>query len=304
MERILVVDDSKETRDLAGECLRDHGMTPVFARNGLEAVRAIEEHAPDAILTDLHVPGMGGLELVRFVRGKYAGLPVVLMTSEGTEETAVNALRAGALSYVPKTRLRDNLCAAMSMVMAAVEERRYRDRTRALLDHSEASFVLGYEMDGPNALISHLQGNLRQVNFCDDTELFQVGTALAESFNNAIDHGNLELDSALREDGMDLYMRVRQERATQAPYRDRRVRVTERLTPDVVSYRVRDEGKGFNISCVPDPLHPDCLLKASGRGLLLLRTFMDDVTFNDAGNEVTMTRHRRSAGSQDARAIA
>jgi CheY-like chemotaxis protein/anti-sigma regulatory factor (Ser/Thr protein kinase) len=295
MERILVVDDCEESRDLAGECLRDHGMTPVFARNGLEAVRAIQEHTPDAILTDMHVPGMDGLELVRFVRDKYSGLPVVLMTSQGNEETAVNALRAGALSYVPKTRLRDNLCAAMGMVMAAVEERRFRERTRALLDHSEANFVLGYEMDGPNALISHLQGNLRQVNFCDDTELFQIGTALAESFNNAIDHGNLELDSALREEGMDVYMRVRQERASQTPYRDRRVHVTERLTPNLVHYRVQDEGKGFNISTVPDPLHPDCLLKASGRGLLLLRTFMDDVTFNDAGNEVTMTRHRRAA---------
>jgi anti-sigma regulatory factor (Ser/Thr protein kinase) len=122
-------------------------------------------------------------------------------------------------------------------------------------------------MDGPNALISHLQGNLRQLNFCDDTELFQIGTALAEAVNNAVDHGNLELDSRLREDGTDAYSRLRQERAGQPPYRDRRVRVTERLTPDVVQYQVLDEGKGFDTSDIPDPLHPDCLLKASGRGL-------------------------------------
>ena len=293
MERILVVDDSEEARDIAGECLRNHGMTPVFARNGREAMSAIEEQPPDAILTDLDMPDMDGLELVRLVRSRYSGLPVVLMTSLGSEEEAVSALRAGALSYVPKAKLRDNLCDAMHMVMAAVEERRYRERTRALLDHSEARFVIGYEMDGPNALISHLQGNLRQVNFCDDTELFQIGTALAEALSNAIDHGNLELDSALREEKADAYARLRQERAKQTPYRDRRVLVTERLTPDVVQYQVLDEGKGFDVSRVPDPLHPDCLLKVSGRGLLLLRTFMDDVTFNDSGNEVTMTRHRR-----------
>jgi CheY-like chemotaxis protein/anti-sigma regulatory factor (Ser/Thr protein kinase) len=295
MERILVVDDSKEARDLAGDCLRDHGMTPVFACNGREAMRAIAEQPPDAILTDLYMPEMDGLELVRLVRSRYSGLPVVLMTSHGSEETAVEALRAGALSYVPKTELRNNLCDAMGMVMAAVEERRFRERTRTLLEHSEASFILGYEMDGPNALISHLQGNLRQVNFCDDTELFQIGTALAEAFSNAIDHGNLELDSAIREKGAEVYARLRQERAKQAPYCNRRVRVTERLAPDVVQYRVMDEGKGFDISSVPDPLHPDCLLKVSGRGLLLLRTFMDDVTFNETGNEVTMTRRRRAA---------
>jgi CheY-like chemotaxis protein len=294
MERILVVDDSQEARDIAGACLRDHGMTPVFARNGREAVREIEQHPPDAVLTDLHMPEMDGLELVRLVRSRYAGLPVVLMTSKGSEETAVRALRAGALSFVPKARLRNNLCDAMGIVMAAVEERRYRERTRTLLERSEASFVLGYEMDAPNALISHLQDNLRQVNFCDDTELFQIVTALAETISNAVDHGNLELDSALREESADRYGRLRQERAGRVPYRDRRVRVTEYFAPDVVQYVVQDEGRGFNTADVPDPLHPDCLLKASGRGLLLIRTFMDDVAFNGAGNEITLTRRRRA----------
>jgi CheY-like chemotaxis protein len=298
MERILVVDNSQEARDLVGQCLRDHGMVPVYARNGREAVAAIEARPPDAVLTDLDMPEMDGLDLVRFVRSHYVGLPVVLMTSQGSEETAVKALHAGALSYVPKQKLRNNLCDAMGMVMAAVEERRYRERTRALLDHSEATFVLGYEMDGPHALISHLQGNLRQVNFCDDTELFQIGTAMAEALSNSVDHGNLELDSALREQESDAYARLRHERAGLAPYRDRRVRVTEHLTPDLVQYRLVDEGNGFNVATVPDPLHPDCLLKASGRGLLLIRTFMDDVKYNETGNEVTLTRHRRGAGAR------
>jgi CheY-like chemotaxis protein len=294
MEKILVVDDNKEDRELAAECLREHGMIPVFATNGREAVIAIERENPDAILTDLHMPEMGGLELVRFVRSNYVRLPVVLMTSQGSEDSAISALRAGALSYVPKASLRKNLCDVMAMVVAAVEEMRYRERTRTLLDKSEATFLLGYESDGPSALISHLEGNLRQINFCDDTELFQIGTALAEAISNAVDHGNLELDSRLRENGAGAYSNLRQERSGQTPYRDRRVRVTERLAPDCVEYRVLDQGKGFDVASVPDPLQSNCLLKVSGRGLLLVRTFMDEVTFNGAGNEVTMTRRRRA----------
>jgi CheY-like chemotaxis protein len=294
MEKVLVVDDNPDDRNLAGQCLREHGIIPVYASDGREALSVIERDHPDAVLTDLHMPIMGGLELVRLVRSNYVGLPVVLMTSRGSEDTAISALRAGALSYVPKASLRNNLCDVMAMVVAAVEERRYRERTRTLLDHSEASFILGYEIDGPSALISHLEGNLRQINFCDDTELFQIGTALAEAISNAVDHGNLELDSKLREDGVGVYSTLRVERSAEAPYRDRRVRITERLAPDVVQYRVLDEGKGFDAALVPDPLKPDCLLKVSGRGLLLVRTFMDDVTFNDAGNEITMTRRRRA----------
>ena len=297
MERILVVDDSAEAREVAGECLRDHGMTPIFVENGRQAVRAVEENPPDAVLTDLHMPEMDGLELVKYMRREHSSVPIVLMTSRGSEQTAVDALKAGALSYVPKEELRGNLCDAMGMVVAAVEGRRYRERARTPLERSEAHFVLGYELDGPTALVSHLQSNLEQLNFGDETKMFQVSTALAEAFNNAIDHGNLELDSALREGDSDLYEKLRQERARELPYRDRRARVTERITPDAVTYVVRDEGKGFDVSSIPDPRDSQCLLKASGRGLMLVGTFMDEVTFNEIGNEITMAKRRKDASS-------
>lgn len=296
MDRILVVDDSKEAREIAGNCLREHGLTPVFAANGREALRAIEKNPPDAVLTDLHMPEMNGLELVEYMRLKHSSIPVVLMTSRGSEQTAVEALKAGALSYVPKKELRGNLCDAMGVVVAAVEARRHRERVRTLLESSEARFVLGYEMDGPAALVNYLQSSLEQLNLCDETGLFQVGTALAEAFSNAIDHGNLDLPSVLRERGGDRYEKLRQERVLERPYRDRRVHVTERITPDAVTYVVRDEGKGFDVSSVPDPTDSLHLLKASGRGLMLIRTFMDEVTFNKIGNEITMVKKRCDAG--------
>ena len=74
-------------------------------------------------------------------------------------------------------------------------------------------------------------------------------------------------------------------------------RVTERLTTDIAQYHVLDQGKGFDVTSVPDPLHPDALLKVSGRGLLLVRTFMDGVSFNQAGNEIIMTKYRRNTSA-------
>jgi len=297
MDRILVVDDSKEAREIAGDCLREHGLTPVFAENGRAAIRAIEKNPPDAVLTDLHMPEMNGLELVEYMRLEHSSIPVVLMTSRGSEQTAFEALKAGALSYVPKKELRGNLCEAMGIVVAAVEARRHRERVRTLLERSEAHFVLGYEPDGPAALVNHLQSRLEQLNLCDETGLFQVGTALAEALSNAIDHGNLDLPSSLREGGGDRYEKLRQERVLERPYRDRRARVTERISPDAVTYVVRDEGKGFDFSSIPDPTDSRHLLKASGRGLMLIRTFMDEVTFNETGNEITLVKRRCDARS-------
>lgn len=294
MEVILVVDDSPEGRDIAGDCLREHGFAPLFARNGQEALEVVESKHPDAVLTDLRMPRMNGLQLVEAMRRDHSGIPVVLMTAYGSEDTAVAALRAGALSYVPKKDLRTNLCSAMSVVMSAVTAKKHRERTRTLLVQSESSFKLGFEPHGPAALVSHLQSNLSQLDFCDETGLFQVSAALTEALQNAVEHGSLEMDSTLRERTVEEYAEVRKERCATPPYRDRRVHVVERCLPDEVTYVVRDEGPGFDTSRVPDPRDPENLLKPSGRGLLLMRTFMNEVRFNGPGNEVVMIKRRET----------
>jgi CheY-like chemotaxis protein len=292
METILVVDDDSRAREVAAGCLREHGLTPLFAENGLQALEMVAARHPDAVLTDLNMPEMDGLELVRRMRREYSTVPVVLMTAHGSEESAVTALREGALSYVPKKDMRTNLCDAMGVVLAAVAARRYRERARTLLERSESKFVLGYEPDAVDALVSHLQNNLARFEFCDETGLFQVSAALNEALHNAVEHGNLGIDSSWRERGGSVYFNLRRERMATSPYRERRVRVAETLDPATAVYVISDEGAGFDTSSVPDPTDAGNLLKPSGRGLMLMRTFMDEVTFNETGNRVTLLKRR------------
>jgi CheY-like chemotaxis protein len=290
MTTILVVDDSSEGREIAGACLKEHGVAPLYAENGREALEVIKQSQPDAVLTDLHMPEMNGLSLVERMRVDHPNVPVVLMTDRASGQTAVAALRAGAASYVPKKDLKTDLCDAMGVVMTTLEAKKYREKVRRFLQQTESHFVMGYEREGPTALVSHFQSDLSRLNFCDETLLFQVSTALTEALANAIDHGNLELDSTLREQSEQEYAKQREERMQQPPYRDRRVHVIERLSPPEVTYVIRDEGPGFDWSALPNPTDPENLLKASGRGVMLIRTFMDDVTFNDTGSEITMVK--------------
>ena len=64
------------------------------------------------------------------------------------------------------------------------------------------------------------------------------------------------------------------------------------LDETVIKFVIRDEGKGFDWCGLPDPTDPQNLLKVSGRGVLLMKTFMDEVNFNQAGNEVTLVKRR------------
>lgn len=292
MAKILVVDDSVFDQRMAGGCVEEQGSTAIYARNGREALEMIKREAPDIVLTDLQMPEMDGLELVQHVRKKHPGVPVILMTAYGSEEVAVQALRAGAASYVPKKTLRQHLADALRVVMAAVEVTGQRDQVRRYLEASESRFVLGYDPGGPQTLISYLRDGLTRVNFCDEVGVLQVCTALTEALTNAIDHGNLELDSNMRESAGDVYRKLGSDRARQPPYCDRRVYVTAKMTPSQATYTIRDEGPGFDPSTLPDPTDAENLLKLSGRGILLIRMFMDEVEFSDSGNTITMTKHR------------
>ncbi|MBC8873240.1 MAG: response regulator [Planctomycetes bacterium] len=292
MAKILVVDDAVFDQRMAGACVEELGSSAIYARNGREALEVIRCENPDIVLTDLQMPEMDGLELVQQVRKKHSGVPVILMTAYGSEEVAVQALRAGAVRYVPKKTLRTHLGDALRGVLAAVEVTIQRDRVRHFLNEAESRFVLGYEPGGPQALVSYLRDGLRQLNFCDEVGLLQVCTALTEALTNAVDHGNLELDSALRETAADAYRTMGAERAQQSPYCDRRVYVTAKLTPAEATYAIRDEGPGYDPSTLPDPTDAENLLKLSGRGILLIRMFMDEIAFSETGNEITMIKRR------------
>lgn len=294
MTTVLVVDDSLMDLHLARRCIEAEGWQAVFAQHGGEALEILKNQRPDAIVTDLQMPEVDGLELVRRVNRQFPSTPIILMTAHGSEETAILALNAGAANYIAKKYLQRDLGDSLRKVLSAAEAAREREQIRSILKRSETYYVLGYEPRDARALVSHLQDAVAQMGWCGEVERLQMATALTEALANAIDHGNLELDSKLRESDGQLYRKMGQSRAKESPYCDRRVHVTVRIHDKQIEFVIRDEGPGFNFRDLPDPTHPENLLKPSGRGVMLIRTFMDAVEFNESGNEITMIKRPRS----------
>jgi anti-sigma regulatory factor (Ser/Thr protein kinase) len=103
-------------------------------------------------------------------------------------------------------------------------------------------------------------------------------------------HGNLEVDSKLRQVDEKQFHRLIEERRQVPPYSARQLKVIARLSPSRAEFTVADEGPGFDPTSLPDPTDPANLDTIGGRGLLLIRTFMDDVHFNPKGNEITLVK--------------
>lgn len=129
------------------------------------------------------------------------------------------------------------------------------------------SLTIPSETDSINEVEKKIAQVLDKAGFCED-DAFAICLALDEALANAIKHGN----------GYD---------AT------KNVSVRFRVKGELATIVVEDEGDGFDYNHQPDPTEPARLELPTGRGLLLMHSYMDSVTFNEKGNVVTMVKGRR-----------
>ena len=299
MPTVLIVDDSPVDRRLAGRLLENETDLQVqYAQHGAEALEKMGQSIPDVVLTDMVMPNMDGLELVAQVRKRFPMVPAILMTSVGNEESAVKALHKGAASYVPKHVLARELVETIRNVLEVARMKRGYSRLMDFMTHNELEFELENDRKLIPPLVGYLQEGVARLGICSEADQMRIGIALDEALVNALYHGNLELSSQLREQDGEAYQALMERRTKEAPYRDRRIYVHAQLSTEAANFVIRDQGPGFDPTILPDPTDPVNLEKVSGRGILLMRTFMDDVVYNDMGNCVQLVKRRATAMGQ------
>ncbi|MBI3291304.1 MAG: response regulator, partial [Elusimicrobia bacterium] len=101
-ERILIVDDEEASRELCRDFLEADGYTLQVAEGGEAALRLLEPSPCPLVITDLNMPQMNGLELLRVIKQRYPDTEVILITAYGEIKTAVEAMRDGAFDYITK----------------------------------------------------------------------------------------------------------------------------------------------------------------------------------------------------------
>jgi serine/threonine-protein kinase RsbW len=265
--RILIIDDHD---DLATS------LEEVFSHVGHE-VRVVEERAEalamdniedfDIVITDLDVVST---EPVASLNGDAATcLPKVPLLNP---DEHIRAFKLCAANFrrdeFDENELKDLVATVLDYKI------RFVDTQEAVAEmHENIEFELPSAMSLMNIVLEYLLKRVERLGVCkpEQSNLF---VALDEAFVNAVKHGN-------KFDALKL------------------VRVTAEVSKQEARFTIEDEGDGFDVNNIPDPLDPENLFKTSGRGVLFIYNIMDEVKYNDRGNRLTMIKKAPVDEKQD-----
>lgn len=291
MAKILLVDPSGTDRQSIAQLLRhDPDIHLQCVSSQAEALETLAQWAPDLVITDVEKAAPDTLQLLEAIHRNWPSIPVLVLTSETAGPPTAEALRRGAAAYLSKSLLGYQLRRTVSKLLTAAGREPAQTQLVGCITETSCVFLLENDLSLIGPLISYLQENLAQLGLLDPMERTRIGLALQEALSNAIIHGNLELSSQLKDIDDQAFDRLLAERRQKPPYCFRKVSLEVTITPQEARFVITDEGPGFNPQEIPNPLEPANLERCSGRGILLMRTFMDEVCYNQKGNQVTLIK--------------
>lgn len=265
--RILVADDEEMVRDLLERFLVSRGYQVTLAEDGRAALEAFRKTPFDLVLSDVRMPSMDGLQLLHALKEINPRVPVVLISGHGDVETVVHALKSGAENFLgkPLKMLQLGQVVERSLALSCI-------RPRASFDlpvmEQTTSFSLPSRSDLVCEVVYQIALSAVAMGFTHNDLDNNVRLALVEALTNAMEHGNRWDESKL-------------------------VRVKARVDRDLLVVEVEDEGHGFDHRALPDPTKTENLLCERGRGIFLMRSIMDEISFNPQGNKVVLRKRRQ-----------
>jgi anti-sigma regulatory factor (Ser/Thr protein kinase)/ActR/RegA family two-component response regulator len=290
MTRVLLVDLGPDLSLRLQHTLTQAGFDVIIVHNDKEALQTLDlsPAEPSAILI---APQAETFELIETLHETHPCSLIFVITEHDRDEVTTAALLRGAVGYIPSQRLEESLLRTLRSVTGLTirTDHRHHDLMDAW-SRTAAEFVLDNRSTTVTALVSYVRETLQLLRFSDQGTIVRTCVALTEALDNALYHGNLELSSELRKGSGEAWEAAVAERRQLSPYKDRHIFVRAELSRTEVSVTIRDEGPGFDPSKLPDPTEPDNIESVCGRGVFLVRTFMDEVRYNDKGNEITLIK--------------
>jgi len=273
--RILIVDDDPDIHELLRSCLKETRCRVECVSTGEEALRRLETDSFDLVLSDVVMPGLDALELLRRIQERSPSTPVVVMTAQNTSDNLIRSIRERAYAYFSKPF---SPAAVLEMVTGALETPAGRDDIEVLSGRPGwIALRLRCKMETADRLVRFF----REIQFdLPPDEQADIGMAFRELLINAIEHGG-KLDP------------------------EEKVEVACIRLSSAILYYVRDPGNGFSFDNLAhaavanspnDPVSHVAVRQAAGMrpggfGILITRNIADEVVYNEKGNEVLLLKY-------------
>jgi DNA-binding NtrC family response regulator len=137
-EKVLIVDDDKAFLQILAERMQNRGMEVSTAESAAEALKMLEKESYDAVLLDLMMPEMGGIEALQIMRKKQPEVQVIFVTGHPSVSKGVEAIKLGAMDFIPKpvdmAELTEKIHQAKASRMILVEKRSQEKIKKILTD--------------------------------------------------------------------------------------------------------------------------------------------------------------------------
>jgi FixJ family two-component response regulator/anti-sigma regulatory factor (Ser/Thr protein kinase) len=286
----LIIDPDLALQEILSEIL--HNRFRIFSVNNIaESRNVLQGEDPHLIFIELSLPGEDAIEFIEKTKKSKTNTQFIVITDNATVENAVTALRHGALDFLKKPFEIDDIARIVEKFFSLTANREADYDIYSSIIAESRMFRLPTDFSIISTFMSEIMHIISRFPGIDKKTTLTIRLSLYEMLVNAMEHGNLEINYEMKKNLLEEvidYQRYLQERANQEPFRDRKVYVSYEYDTKSITFTITDEGKGFDVSKVPNPHASENLERLNGRGIFISRVNMTKVTYNDKGNSVTL----------------
>jgi CheY-like chemotaxis protein len=294
---ILIVDDEQIIRNVLKRKLEQTTAFQVYtADDGVPALELFRREQIDLVISDLLMSEMNGIELLRHLKLLNPNVPVIIITGYGTLDDAIEAIHLGAEDFIKKPFDISDVIETIEKTFRKIAEEADQRQIIKFITNEEVKIDIPNDFEYLNTVINYVFSHLRARWLVSDEDLHDVKVCLYEALSNAFEHGNLAIAGSekvrLLEQGQQTWKDFLSKRMQEPPYGDRHISVALTITEELMHVKICDEGEGFDHALRTADADPEELFRSSGRGLLLIQSLMDEMSFNETGNEIRMQKRR------------
>jgi anti-sigma regulatory factor (Ser/Thr protein kinase) len=276
MSSILVIDDEIEICELLQVALEMSGHRVRTAQSASKALECLEEQEFDFAIIDMIMPEISGLEMIRIINDQYPRTLTILTTGLQTQDVVKQALEQGAYNFVNKPF---SIQEISNIIDLGSRVRTYPVNTKAIQSYlvQQLHFVLPSRKDLMEEVAGTIANVAKMLGFPAKLVAMNIPLTVDELFLNAVIHGNKEDET-------------------------KTISINAVLDAKKISITMADQGDGFDWKRVLARNTPADLENEGGRGIFLVKHYVDDIDYNHLGNtvRVVISRDRaHSLGSSD-----